>query len=131
MQSHRPRPDPRPGQRTGAATEEYEEISHGPPLPLQTIGDFAFLHGAGFDNAPHGFGDIDRGGAGARAYAAVEHQIEFPILYANARAGWASTDPDVEGSDLKPLCELVLERIPAPNGATAIGDACEIKAVPG
>jgi GTP-binding protein len=45
---------------------------------------------------------------------ADEHQIEFPILYANARAGWASLDPDVEGSDLKPLCELILERIPAP-----------------
>ena len=45
---------------------------------------------------------------------ADEHQIEFPILYANARAGWASTDPDTEGSDLKPLCELILERIPAP-----------------
>ncbi len=45
---------------------------------------------------------------------ADEHQIEFPIVYTNARAGWASPDPDVEGSDLKPLCELILERIPAP-----------------
>jgi GTP-binding protein len=45
---------------------------------------------------------------------ATEHQIEFPIVYANARAGWASLEPDVEGSDLKPLCELVLEHIPAP-----------------
>jgi GTP-binding protein len=45
---------------------------------------------------------------------ADEHQIEFPIVYANARAGWASLDPAVEGSDLKPLCELVLEHIPAP-----------------
>src|SRR4051795_1031932 len=45
---------------------------------------------------------------------ADEHQIEFPILYANARAGWASTDADTEGSDLKPLSELILERIPAP-----------------
>jgi GTP-binding protein len=26
---------------------------------------------------------------------ADEHQIEFPIVYANARAGWASLDPDV------------------------------------
>ena len=41
-------------------------------------------------------------------------QIEFPIVYANARAGWASMDPDTEGSDLKPLFELLLERIPAP-----------------
>src|SRR3974390_466186 len=45
---------------------------------------------------------------------ATEHQIEFPIVYTNARAGWAALDSEVEGSDLKPLCELVLERIPAP-----------------
>src|SRR5579859_3230818 len=45
---------------------------------------------------------------------ATEHHIEFPIVYTNARAGWASLDPDVEGSDLKPLCELVLEHIPPP-----------------
>ncbi|HWL65809.1 MAG TPA: translational GTPase TypA [Actinomycetota bacterium] len=45
---------------------------------------------------------------------ADEGQIDFPILYANARAGWASLDPEVEGSDLKPLFELLLEHIPAP-----------------
>ncbi len=45
---------------------------------------------------------------------ADEHQIDFPIIYSNARAGWASTDPAVEGSDLKPLFETILERIPAP-----------------
>jgi GTP-binding protein len=45
---------------------------------------------------------------------AEEHHIEFPIVYTNARAGWASLDPAVEGSDLKPLCELVLEHIPPP-----------------
>ena len=45
---------------------------------------------------------------------ADETQIEFPIIYANARAGWASTDPGTEGSDLKPLFELLLEHIPSP-----------------
>src|SRR4249920_2334029 len=45
---------------------------------------------------------------------AGDEHIEFPIVYANARAGWASPDPNVEGSDLKPLCELILEHIPAP-----------------
>src|SRR5213595_1287425 len=40
---------------------------------------------------------------------ARDDQIEFPIVYTNARAGWASLDPAVEGSNLKPLCELVLE----------------------
>src|SRR3954467_758128 len=44
---------------------------------------------------------------------ANEEQIDFPIVYTNARAGWASMDADVEGSDLKPLFELLLDRIPA------------------
>ncbi len=46
---------------------------------------------------------------------ADEGQIEFPILYANARAGTASFDPDDEGSGLKPLFEAILEHIPAPS----------------
>ncbi len=45
---------------------------------------------------------------------ADESQIEFPILYANARAGQASADPDRPGTDLKPLFEMLLEHIPAP-----------------
>jgi GTP-binding protein len=45
---------------------------------------------------------------------ATEHQIEFPIIYASARDGWASTDPEVGGSDLKPLFELLVDYIPVP-----------------
>ncbi len=45
---------------------------------------------------------------------ADDDQIDFPIVYACARAGWASTDPSVEGSDLKPLFELLLDHVPAP-----------------
>ncbi|HEV8297859.1 MAG TPA: translational GTPase TypA [Acidimicrobiales bacterium] len=46
---------------------------------------------------------------------ADESQIDFPIVYTNARAGWASLDPSVPGSDLKPLFEVLLEHIPAPH----------------
>ena len=47
---------------------------------------------------------------------ADESQIEFPIVYCNARAGRASLSPDPEelAVDLQPLLDLVLERIPAP-----------------
>jgi GTP-binding protein len=41
-------------------------------------------------------------------------QIDFPIVYSNARAGWASMEEGVEGSDLSPLLDLMVERIPAP-----------------
>jgi GTP-binding protein len=48
---------------------------------------------------------------------AHESQIEFPIVYCNARVGRASLDPDPEalGPDLAPLLDLILERIPAPS----------------
>jgi GTP-binding protein len=45
---------------------------------------------------------------------ADSEQIDFPIVYTNAKAGWASLEEGVEGSDLMPLLELILERIPAP-----------------
>jgi GTP-binding protein len=45
---------------------------------------------------------------------ADESQIEFPIVYTNARAGRASLDPATEGRDLGPLLELLLEHVPAP-----------------
>ncbi|HEV7461283.1 MAG TPA: translational GTPase TypA [Solirubrobacteraceae bacterium] len=45
---------------------------------------------------------------------AADDQIEFPIVYTNAKAGRASMEEGVEGSDLRPLFELLLERIPAP-----------------
>ena len=46
---------------------------------------------------------------------ADEHQIVFPVLYANARAGWASTDPAQPGTDLRPLFEAIIGSIPAPS----------------
>ncbi|HWC85509.1 MAG TPA: translational GTPase TypA [Solirubrobacteraceae bacterium] len=45
---------------------------------------------------------------------ADEEQIEFPIVYTNAKAGWASLEAGVEGTDLQPLLELLLEHVPAP-----------------
>jgi GTP-binding protein len=41
-------------------------------------------------------------------------QIDFPIVYTNAKAGWAALEEGVEGTDLSPLLELMLEKIPAP-----------------
>src|SRR5579872_1707884 len=45
---------------------------------------------------------------------ADEHQISFPVLYANARAGWASTERGVVGTDLEPLFEAIVTSVPAP-----------------
>ena len=45
---------------------------------------------------------------------AAEDQIDFPIVYTNAKLGHATLDPDVAGDSLKPLFELIVEKIPAP-----------------
>jgi GTP-binding protein len=45
---------------------------------------------------------------------ADESQIEFPIVYTNAKDGWASLTEGQAGENLKPLLDLVVEHIPAP-----------------
>ena len=47
---------------------------------------------------------------------ATEAQIEFPVLYANAKAGTASTDPAEPGRNLRPLLDAIAERMPPPPG---------------
>ena len=45
---------------------------------------------------------------------ATDEQIEFPIVYTNARAGQASLKQGVEGEDLRPLLDLLVSAVPAP-----------------
>jgi GTP-binding protein len=45
---------------------------------------------------------------------ATEAQIEFPIVYCNAKAARASLDVATEGTDLEPLFETIRNHIPAP-----------------
>jgi GTP-binding protein len=46
---------------------------------------------------------------------APEHQLDFPVLYTNAKAGIALTDPEGQGNDLGPLFDTILAAIPAPS----------------
>ena len=43
-------------------------------------------------------------------------QLEFPVLYASARHGYATTDMDTPGSDMQPLFEAILDSVPPPAG---------------
>ncbi len=45
---------------------------------------------------------------------AHEDQLDFPIVFTNAKAGWASMTQGEEGEDLKPLLDLLVETVPAP-----------------
>ena len=45
---------------------------------------------------------------------ATDEQLDSPMLFCSARQGICSDDPDVLGTDLKPLFETILSYIPAP-----------------
>ena len=47
---------------------------------------------------------------------ADENQIEFPVVYASAKDGYSSLDPDVREGDMRPLLDAILEHISAPEG---------------
>ena len=47
---------------------------------------------------------------------AKEDQIDFPVLYTNAKIGTASTDMKGGGEDLRPLFDAILKTIPPPKG---------------
>ena len=43
-------------------------------------------------------------------------QLDFPVLYASAREGYATTSLDEPGSDMQPLFEAILDSVPPPTG---------------
>src|SRR3954471_1357609 len=47
---------------------------------------------------------------------ATEDQIDFPVLYTNARVGTATTDLDTPGEDLRPLFQAIIDHMPPPRG---------------
>ncbi len=47
---------------------------------------------------------------------ADDDQIEFPVVYASARNGYASLDSFVRDGDMRPLLDAILDHIPSPEG---------------
>lgn len=47
---------------------------------------------------------------------ADDDQIDFPVVYASARDGYSSLDPNVREGDMRPLLDAILEYIPSPKG---------------
>ena len=52
---------------------------------------------------------------------ASEEQLDFPVVYASALEGWAALQPGERGSDLRPLLDTILERVPAPRDVDTDG----------
>ena len=53
-----------------------------------------------------------------------ESQLEYPVLYASARDGYALDSLDDKPKDIKPVLEAILEKVPPPSGA--IGEPLQI-----
>ena len=47
---------------------------------------------------------------------ADDDQIEFPVVYASGRDGYAALTPDVREGDMKPLLQAIIDNIDAPGG---------------
>jgi len=47
---------------------------------------------------------------------ATEEQLEFPVLYTNAKVGTASLDARKPGEDLRPLFDAIVDHVPPPRG---------------
>src|SRR5262249_50979801 len=47
---------------------------------------------------------------------ATEDQLDFPVIYTNAKAGIARNSPEDASGDLRPLFEAILSHIPPPSG---------------
>lgn len=45
---------------------------------------------------------------------ATDEQLDFPIIYASGRAGWASLKMEEKGKDIAPILDTILEHVPAP-----------------
>lgn len=45
---------------------------------------------------------------------ADDSTLDFPIVYASGRDGWATTDIDAGGTDMRPVFDAIIEHIPAP-----------------
>ena len=57
------------------------------------------------------------------ALEANDNQLDFHVLYASGRQGWATTDLKVESRDLSPLFQRIVEDVPRPKPLLLAGDA--------
>ncbi|MDR2591818.1 MAG: translational GTPase TypA [Chitinispirillales bacterium] len=47
---------------------------------------------------------------------APDNVLDFPVVYASAKNGYAKDDPDDDSTDLLPLYEMIIKRVPPPQG---------------
>ncbi len=55
---------------------------------------------------------------------ANDDQLDFPVLYASGRAGYASEDPEARDGDLSPLFKTIVNHVPAPTSTPTASSRC-------
>src|SRR3954470_21730353 len=45
---------------------------------------------------------------------ADEHQLDFPYIFASGKGGFASHDPHATEGDIRPLLDMIIEKVPGP-----------------
>ena len=58
---------------------------------------------------------------------APEQALDFPVLYASGRQGWASTEADQVGTDLLPLFEAICQHVPPPSDGNRTGEPLQLQ----
>ena len=48
---------------------------------------------------------------------ATDEQLDFPVIYASALNGYATTDLKQPGTDMRPMFDAILQHVPAPDAA--------------
>lgn len=49
------------------------------------------------------------------ALGATDEQVDFPLVYASAKEGWATTELGATSNSITPLMETIMKHVPAPN----------------
>ncbi|MCH2176377.1 MAG: translational GTPase TypA [Lentisphaeria bacterium] len=47
---------------------------------------------------------------------APDHLLDFPVMYASARDGYAMEDPSDQGTDMQPILDMLIDEVPSPQG---------------
>ena len=60
------------------------------------------------------------------ALGATDEQLDFPVIYASGRSGWATLDLAQPNDNLHPLYDLIVEHVPAPAAQARVNEPFQI-----
>ena len=58
---------------------------------------------------------------------ADEHQLDFPYIFASGKGGFASHDPHATSGDIRPLLDLIVDKVPGPRSIPTARSRCSAR----